>query len=230
MRNALIASLLVIFFSSLNYTGLGLNPYLNLRKPIYLVTDPSFWSACENDPAGYENCRALRIEQVSAGVNDWFKHFDAADRPRVTILYSKADLPSYPSNDPIYLKIKPGGCRTDGDKFNPPACYEHTPFSPLAIIFDSPEEIEPHFAHEFGHALGRDHDDMPKGVYSVMSYKLDSSYVLPVDIQIMCEAHHECPPHEDTWCVGGFWDECRCPSASYEEGENLFKTGHAICQ
>lgn len=222
MRNALISGLLIIFFSSLDYTGCASN-YINLRQPIYLVIDESFWSECDFDPDTYEACRESRLQQLNEGADDWFKHFDEAARPKMVIVYSQADLPSNPVNNPIYIKIQPGFCPiTTGNK-DAVACYTDKP----AIIFDLPEYIALDLvAHELGHAFGREgkkHNDMPKNTYSVMSYTLRSDHVIPTDIKILCETHSECPPHEDTWCQGEFWDKCRCPSASYEDGEKIRK-------
>ena len=45
------------------------------------------------------------------------------------------------------------------------------------------------------------------------------TYVLPVDITLLCQMHDECPAYNDTWCEGSFYDELRCPSSSFEEGQ-----------
>ena len=170
-------------------------PYMDLREPIYMVTDSSFWIGCEDDGAGYEACRTLRVQQVENGVNEWFKHFDEATRPQVVIVYSKADLPSNRGNDPIYIKIKPGYCPVATSTPNAAACYS---YQSSTMIFDSSENITPRTsAHEFGHALGRGDNDVPENVYSVMSSTHDSEQVVPIDIKIMCKMHPECPPHED---------------------------------
>ncbi len=228
-RNALICGLLIIFFSSLDYTRFA-SGFINLRWPIYLVTDSSFWSGCESDLAGYEACRAFRIKQINDGVDDWFGHFDEATRPQVVIVYSKADLPSNPINDPIYLKIKGGYCGMATSTEIAAACYYNKFISPPVIVFDLPKNITSStFAHEFGHALGREHEDVPKDNYSIMSYTHDSGHIIPIDIKIMCKMHSECPPHEDTWCQGSFLDKCRCPSASFEEGQILYEAGQLYC-
>lgn len=193
MRNALISALLIIFLTSLDYDGWP--SYINLRHPIYLVIDESFWSSCEDDPAGYAACRINRIEQINNGADDWFKHFDEATRPQVVIVYSKADLPSNPTNNPIYLKIKMGFCGMATKTQIAAACYTDMFLSPPAIVFNLPENIiSSHFAHELGHALGRGHTDTSENVYSVMSYTLRSDHVVPTDIKILCETHPECPP------------------------------------
>lgn len=165
-----------------------------MRKPIYFVTDQSFWSGCNDFPDSNEACRTLRIEQINNGINEWFNYFNEAVRPQIVIVYSNADLPSNAANKPIYLKIKKDYCGQDNEKKTYPACHKVQLDSPHTIIFDSPEEIAPHIAHEFGHALGRKHNDMPEGAYSIMSYLFQSPHVLPLDIKIMCETHTECPP------------------------------------
>lgn len=203
------------------------NPYLDLGEPIYMVTDQSFWSGCEADPAGYETCRANRIENVNRGIREWFSHFDEATRPQVVIVYTKEELPPNRVNEVIYLKIKQDGCWKDGK--NHSACYRTSPDSSPTIVFDASVGIIPFIAaHEFGHALGRGHEDAPADVYSVMSYTLPSQ-VVPVDMDLLCQIHGECPPHENTWCKGGFYDRCRCPSASFEEGVELFDSGQLTC-
>ncbi len=199
-------------------------PYMNLRHPIYMVTDPSFLTGCENDPAGYEACRMMRIRQVNNGVNLWFNHFDVATRPKVVIVNSEKELPAKLFNQVIYLKVEQGACTENGKEH--PACYDWE----SNIVFDKPNNITPFLsAHEFGHVLGRSHRDTPKEIASVMSYDIPS-YVVPVDIDILCSIHSECPPHENTWCEGGFYDECYCPSASYEEGVAKLKAGKLTCE
>ena len=198
MRNALISALLIIFFTSLDYPDWP--SYINLRQPIYLVINEGFWFGCANDPAGYEACRMNRIEQINEGANDWFKHFEEAARPQVVIVYSEADLPPNTKNNPIYLKIDEGFCGMATKTQIAAACYTDTFFSPPAIVFNLPENVlSSHFAHELGHALDREHNDMPKDTYSVMSYTHDSGYVVPIDLEILCKMHPECPPHEEVW-------------------------------
>ncbi len=223
MRNALISALLVIFLSSLDYTGIGPNFTIDLRKPTYFLVDKSFWYQCENDPDGYEACRTYRIRQINDGFNDWFDHFDVATRPKAVIVFSQDDLPESPTYNLIHLKIEEGHCGMATPTEIAVACHykkTHT------IVFNLPKHVtSPIFAHELGHALQRNrtHDDMPKDTYSIMSYTLEPNHVLPIDIKILCKMHPECPPHEDTWCWGGFWDKDRCPSVSYEEGEKMFR-------
>jgi hypothetical protein len=197
MRNALISGLFIIFFGSIDYTCCK-SSFVNLREPIYLVADQNFWSGCRNHSDGNNACRRLRIEQISNGINEWLNYFDESDRPQLIIAYSSDELPSRMANTPIHLQIRKDYCGQTDKKIAYPACYKDHPGWPPAIIFDSPEEITPHIAHEFGHALGRNHNDMPEDVYSIMSYTLQAFHVLPLDIKIMCKTHTECPPLKNT--------------------------------
>jgi hypothetical protein len=87
------------------------------------------------------------------------------------------------------LRIEAGNCGKDKLKRNNAACYRR---SVPEIVFDNPSVITPRImAHEFGHALGRDDNDVPEGTGSVMSYKKPSR-VLPRDIEMMCRLHREC--------------------------------------
>lgn len=164
--------------------------YLDLRHPIYMVTDKSFWSGCDKDPAGDKICRTVRVKQINEGVAQWFDYFDKDDRPYAKIVFSEAELPANLKNRVIHLGIDPGGeCgkHTLGKGYA--ACYRH---SIPEIVFQGPAEITPNImAHEFGHALGRGDNDVPEGTSSVMSYK-KSSKVLPLDIEMMCRLHVEC--------------------------------------
>lgn len=174
-------------------------PYMHLRQPIYLITTPDFFSGCEDDPDGPAICKAERIAEVRKGVNDWFDHFDKPTRPQVIIVASAQDVPDEIGNRPIYLAIIKDFCLKGRA-----ACYFFfTSFDPRpAIIFDNSDEITSSVvAHEFGHVLGRSifHDDMPKDAGSIMSYTEHEYWVVPIDIQIFCEIHSECPAHEEKW-------------------------------
>jgi len=225
MRQSQTLFFLIMF---LGLSGCVSPPYMNLRQPIYMITDHSFFAGCEEDANGPAACKEWRILQVKRGVSDWFEHFDEPTRPQVIIVASNGDIPDDSENTPIHLQIQSGYCN-DSDGAHP-ACYHYSYDSEPSIVFDSHVNIDPFLsAHEFGHALGRDNDDTPEKVGSVMSYSIPT-YVLPIDIQMLCELHDECPSHEDTWCEGGFIDPCRCPSASFEEGEALHEAGEIVCE
>ena len=163
--------------------------YLDLRYPVYIVVDKSFWSGCEDEPDGAEACRVQRIKRFSDGVNKWFEPFDKANRPKAVILFSSKKLPSNRVNGVIYLKIDSNFCGEDAV-----ACYQRMSilFSGARIVFDNADDITLRVSeHEFGHALGRNDDDAPEGVKSVMSYD-NPSDILPLDIKMMCKLHHEC--------------------------------------
>ena len=221
----------ILSFNRSSYTAAKKDPrYISLQKPIYLVADPSFWTVCAKHPALAKTCRSVVTQIVRDGINSWLKHFNADKRPELVIVDSSKDVPAL-ANTPIHLRIIKNGCVLEDGAH--PACYRTDMDVLQAIVFSEPNSISTRLVtHEFGHALGRiyTHNDMPKGKYSVMSYNLPSGYVLPLDIQIMCATHTECPPHEDTWCEGGFFDKCRCPSTSYEEGETLRQLGKTSCR
>ena len=236
MRKALVRKALVAIAVLLVASGIGLfsrgffEAHIDLREPIYLVIDESFWYDCRYDPETQDECRESRVNEIRDGADSWFKHFDGATRPKVVIIYSKADVPFNPVNSPIHIGLKKDHCGINKETGKPfVACYEDESWKSPTITFHLPEDITSTvFAHEFGHALGRSGDgklnDVSSEVYSIMSYgPRDSEYVLPTDIKILCKMHPECPPHEDTWCEGGFWDDYRCPSYSYEEGEKNFQ-------
>jgi len=161
---------------------------MDLRHPVYMVTDDSFWSGCEDYAFGYEACRESRERQIYAGVHQWFHYFDATNRPRVVIVHTVDELPLYMFNDVIHLQIQKGACGGKGFA----ACYNWEPFSYPKIVFESSNQIIPRIvAHEFGHTLDRDDNDVPAGTDSVMSYE-HPTFVLPLDVKMMCRLHHEC--------------------------------------
>ena len=200
---------------------------LNLRAPIYLITDPSFFSGCRNHINGPAACKEERIAEVRNGANDWFRHFDEPFRPQVVIVYSHDDIPAGAENTPIHLQMKKGYCGSRRD-FKIAACYHYIYHNEVRIVFESNEDITQRvITHEFGHALGREHNDTAEGIGSVMSYSLPT-YVLPIDIDKLCQIHEECPAYENTWCEGEFYHAALCPSASFEEGFAKWKAREAV--
>lgn len=223
MRAILIALVVV------GLGGCDGRPYMKLDEPVYLVVTPSFSVGCENDVVGYEACRANRILKVKNGANEWFKHFDeATTRPQVVIVDSREELPPNPVNEVVYLKVEHNSCWSEGKYHH--ACFYYEYGESPELRFDGPADIIPNLiAHEFGHMLGLDHDDVAEGTYSIMSPSVQT-YVLPTDIDLLCEMHAECPPHKNVWCEGEFYDPCRCPSASFEEGAAMLAAGELTCQ
>ena len=190
MRSFLIAIVALGICSCAFRSG----PYIDLRYPVYIVAEQSFWSGCEEDLASEDACRQSRIAQVRSGINQWFDPFEETDRPQAVILDSKDKLPWRSVNEAIYLKIEKGNCGKDArGKKKAGACYGRDNFfSPLYIVFESSIQIRPQVvAHEFGHALGRDDNDVPEGTGSVMSYDTPTN-VLLMDIKMMCRLHREC--------------------------------------
>lgn len=189
MRSFLIAIAFIII------SGCKSGPYYNLRKPIYLVTEQSFWFGCEEDPRGYEGCQKYRLQQVGSGIEQWFGPLYNTLHPIYFIVDSRSKAPHNLVNETIYLKIEKGNCGKDAyGKREAGACYgrDHWYSRRLYIVFENPNQITARvMAHEFGHTLGRDDNDVPKGTGSVMSYDTPTD-VLLMDIEKMCKLHYEC--------------------------------------
>lgn len=173
-------------------------PYFDLRHPVYVAADKSFWLGCEGDTVGDKACRQYRVEQIFAGFNQWFDYFDKDNRPRAVFVHSKKNLPKNPVNNVIHLGISELFCGKIPEKDTwAGACYawrKQTWFSSgsTRIVFKKIDYITPRiFAHEFGHALGRDDNDVPEGTGSVMSYEIKTT-VTPLDVKMMCRMHREC--------------------------------------
>lgn len=216
-------SLFLIFFWCLG--GCVAQQHMDLRQPMYLITDRSFFSGCKNDRKGPAICKEWRLYQVRIGINDWLKHFDEPMRPQVIYLSSHDDVPEDAENTVIHLRVSKGFC-DDGVPPEAAACYQYLYRGESVIVFDEGEFINARtVAHEFGHALGREHWDTPEDIGSVMSYSVPT-YVLPIDITLVCQLHEECPAYEDTWCEGSFYDELRCPSSSFEEGQAMLEEAY----
>lgn len=182
-------------------TPLDLPPalYLDLRQPIYLIADPSFFSGCEKESFGPKLCQAERMDTMRSGINDWFGHFYGPFRPRAYIMRSYAGIPVDVANRPIHLRIKKGFCDQHAPGSTSWACYYYPANSDPFIVFDSAIRITSRIAaHEFGHALGCGHNEEPEGGRSVMR-SLPDSDVMPVDLKIFCQIHKECPAHEEKW-------------------------------
>ncbi len=173
-------------------------PYYDLRQPIYMVTDNSLWVDCDKDKSVPEkDCRQYRIDQIEAGVSQWFSSFDENNRPRVVVVASEKDIPPHQVNRVIHLGVSDTFCG-DVSKHKPAAaCYNWVQHwwswqIYVRIVFKTDKEIMPRvMAHEFGHGLGLDDNYAPAAYGSVMSYTLPTP-VTQFDIKMMCKLHHEC--------------------------------------
>ncbi len=190
MRSFLIATVFALFCSCADANiGKSKTPsgppdlYYDLRQPIYLVVDESFWSGCEKDAV----CRASRIRQIHGGIDEWIDYFDGASRPQVLIFSSEDKLPEEGVNKIIHMQLQPDICGKTAL-----ACwFAHT--KPPKIVFAHQQWITAQImAHEFGHVLGRDDNDVPEGTKSIMSYQTQK-VVEPLDFEMMCKLHAECP-------------------------------------
>lgn len=214
------------------------NHYLDLREPIYLVLEESLWSECDNYLRSTADCQNDVEVAVRAGIDDWSKHFYKPYQPDVVIVFSQEDVLADTVNTPIHLSMEEGvcdeiilqkkidSCASASNKTEFAACYIVNSNS-VKIIFNDQTAIRgPTMAHEFGHALGLDHR---LTTFSIMSYG-KGNRVLPIDMITMCELHKECPPHDETWCEGSFFDSCRCPSDSFEDGEAKRVEEGLVCE
>ena len=202
---------ILILVATLSFFGCE-RPFFDLREPIYLVAEESFWSGCEKDERGYMACQAERMDIVFRGVKMWFRNFDEATRPIALIIYPEENAPEDAVNEAIHLRIS-GDSDCDDDWV---ACYEWGPFKSPTITFRDPKyEDVPKVAHEFGHAIWL--DGHVTGRLSNMD-KYALFYVVPLDVTEMCAANGTCPAHDEVWCEGSFYDQWRCPSSSPEEG------------
>lgn len=188
-------------------------PFIDLRHPVYLITERSFFLGCDKEPAlicandpvcALADCRKRRIRAVLDGIDDWFKHFAKPTRPRAFVVASRNNVPWDAENPPIYLRIAPGICN-DGSGGRSAACYSAKyKQDPAAIYFEDPSEVYALIvAHEFGHALGYNHRDVPKNAKgykeSIMMPTPSAEVVLPWDLEVLCNIHPECPPLKNNW-------------------------------
>lgn len=184
MRSFLIVIALLIGCSSSKL------PSFNLRYPIYMLADKSFWSGCEKDPTGNEVCQGLRIQEINSGIEQWYGQLDKTLYPPPIIVYSKEKVPAGQVNDLVVLRIEPGFCGV-----GKAACFAYRSASSSSspeIVFDDPRWITANImAHEFGHVLGRDDNDLPAVIGSIMSYTTRTD-VTPLDVKMVCDLHPEC--------------------------------------
>lgn len=160
--------------------------YYNLRYPIYLVVDESFYFGCEQSPTDEAACRALRLQHIKEGVNEWLDYFDDANRPKVVFFPSTEKPPSDSANKTILVRMQSVICGRAAL-----ACWFERK-DPPEIVFANRRWIIPRImAHEFGHVLGRGDNDVPAGTVSIMSYNTQKA-VEPLDIKMVCKLHREC--------------------------------------
>ena len=218
MRTWLMAILIVLSILA------GCNPpHYDLREPIYLVPEESFWQGCEDDPDGYMACHAERQYIVYAGIYQWFRHFDWDTRPVAIIIFPEENVPDDAVNEVIKLRI--GG--DTNCKGGWAACYDWSIGQHPRITFRDPKyEDVPKMAHEFGHAIGS--LGHVEGRLSIMTSPI-AFYVTADDVAEMCAANGTCPPHDEVWCEGSFYDVCRCPSFSPEDGATKLASGEIVC-
>lgn len=201
--------------------------YQNLRGPIYLVLEPSLFKDCDKNPATASTCRQGREFIFEAGINDWFKHFAESDRPEAKIVYSPEEVPANSVNRPIHVSMDENGCHLE-DKEQHPACFYSDSQYPKIVLTESAAFTIPTASHEIGHAFGLNHPEDEK-TYSIMSPHGKGNRVLPIDMVTLCALHNECPPHDETWCKGAFYDKCRCPSESFADSEVRLKKLTLVC-
>ncbi|OGH91908.1 MAG: hypothetical protein A2534_00225 [Candidatus Magasanikbacteria bacterium RIFOXYD2_FULL_39_9] len=192
--------IIAVAIASLWLGGCGTGKaYVNLRKPIYLVTEDSFFTGCEKDPAGSGACRESRSQIVRDGVMLWLNHFEKDVRPFVGIVSNRDLVPFGTTNQPIHIMVMPGGCDEVSKKKTILACYFGGDwFSEPHINFTNtaPDHIAANVvAHEFGHALlGSEHYDNEDGTLSIMSEAVPiGGVVVSTDIDRLCWIHKECP-------------------------------------
>ncbi len=202
--------------------------YQNLHEIIYLMLDPSLWVDCDKNPATSRSCRQDRELIIVAGTTEWFKHFPETYRPRAKIVFSLDEVPADAVNRPIHVIMDTNGCNL-ADNEQHPACFSLDSGYPKIVFAESGAFTIPTAAHEFGHSLGLNHPGN-ESTFSIMSPHGRGNMVLPIDMVTLCALHSECPPHDETWCEGTFYNECRCPSESFEDSETKHKTEKLICE
>ena len=189
----------------------------NFSSAIYIVPDDNFWSGCSGAATG-EACRADRLFELEAGVEQWLAYFPVEDRP-VIVVATQEDLPRDVSNLQV-IDFYVDGNRCTGVDVDPCsilwACYEPLPKD---IVFMKDEFVTAQVvAHELGHAFGLPHSKwLNDGCASpIMSRPVQSKVVTDLDMQFLCWKHPEvvCPVYHgslyetmlDTISCDKFWE------------------------
>ncbi len=160
--------------------------YYDLRQPFYLVVDESFYVGCDQALANETACRALRLQHIKEGVNQWLDYFDDSNRPQGVFFPSTENPPANRVNKTIHVGMQSIICGKAAL-----ACWFANKEAPK-IVFAARRWIIPRImAHEFGHVLGRGDNDVANGVSSIMSYNTQKK-VEPLDFEMMCNMHPEC--------------------------------------
>lgn len=188
-------------------------PDFDLTQPIYLIIEGSFYQGCEPGTS----CPDERDLMLQRGAKMWFDHYDEGSRPRVVLVKQGESVPHDAKNEAIRIQAdfaaEPCEARWYWGSGN------------SRIRFTCQSVIEPHFvAHELGHALGMlEHVTGRKSIMAKPNAEAVWSMVTPYDLQEMCGHHPELSCPAAVWCEGTFYDRCRCPSATPEEGERLMQ-------
>lgn len=200
--NAVVVTLICGCAHGAKTQPIQIQPYFDLRQPVYVYADESFWLGCEGDAAGDEACRNFRIKEIYKGFDQWFRYFLKFNRPKAIFVLTDKDMPEHPVNPVIHLGISEDFCG-DADIVETivpkpaGACYswdkdEFISHNTVRIVFKNITQLyDRTVAHEIGHAFGRGHRDLPRGTGSVMSYHKKTD-VTPLDLKTMCKMHHEC--------------------------------------
>ncbi len=186
---------------------------LDLREPVYLVPDESFFAGCDSRYSIDEmTCRQSRINTVEVAVESWQKRLPVSSSNISVVVVE--DAPALLHNRLVHLSVRANGC----SEVHLPAtltllaCYKRYG----EIVFLSVENITLKVtAHELGHAFGLDHfgDNIVNSNCQkpIMSEPIGSDRVTTVDVNELCRLHPElaCGYREET-LYDGFYHAMEC--------------------